>query len=191
MDASTTTWLLGAVGIVVSALCGVVGKLYAEVTRSREQNATLGRQCAQQAADIVGLQALAEQSRWLGADISARVTVNIGIGAGMVVEWSPGATALLGWTEREMANKSLLRIVPAQNRPDHVKAIANLLSARDMPRKGPVKGYVVTKSGAELPVNITLSGHRDGDGRFITALIERRTKGDSDSVEVENNHPSP
>ncbi len=92
---------------------------------------------------------------------------------GTVLDWSPKAQDLFGWTREEAIGRRIgdLVVSPA-DRETHVKQIEQFV--RDSVSGGPGKRYEATsvkRDGTEISTEISLSALRRGDGTIVNGFI--------------------
>jgi diguanylate cyclase (GGDEF)-like protein/PAS domain S-box-containing protein len=98
---------------------------------------------------------------------------------GRIVEWNPEAESLFGWRRDEVLGRSLVDVaVPPRLRPQYEERFRQLV-AGDLPPIVPRREVTALhRSGAELPVQVTVwSDGRDGSRRicgFVSDLSERK-----------------
>lgn len=73
---------------------------------------------------------------------------------------------LFGWTAAEMIGESIRRIVPDDRKDEEDAILARVSAGEIVPKFETVR---VTKSGAEVPVAITVSPIRDAEGNIVGA----------------------
>ncbi|NDJ33661.1 MAG: PAS domain S-box protein [Chloroflexi bacterium] len=91
---------------------------------------------------------------------------------GQIIFWNEAASDLFGYTEEEVLGKSISLIVPVARRAEHA-AYMQRLSGKSDPD---VRGHTIevdarTKSGAAIPVEISLSSWHVNNSTFMTAII--------------------
>jgi len=158
-----------------TALTGAVAYLFRENTILKKQESQCRENLATMRAELTSLNALVQQMQWSGVNRIEAVIV-ADASSGYIIEWNPGATILLHWTEREMLGKPIHRIMPDRYKDKHNEALRALLSSNRIPQRGPIVGHAITKDGVEIPVEITLSGWRNGNTVIVGASIKRRVE---------------
>ena len=102
-------------------------------------------------------------------------------GEGNIVEWDSGAEAIFGWTRAEAVGTRLSElIIPERHRAIHEAG----LSRYKQTGKGKFVGKTIEivtlhRDGSEIPIAITISMERDGDGRYRFPTVATVT-GDGD-----------
>jgi diguanylate cyclase (GGDEF)-like protein/PAS domain S-box-containing protein len=104
---------------------------------------------------------------------------------GDIVEWSPQAAELFGWSRREVIGRSVAEtIIPTRYRPDHIAGLERFLATGE----GPVLGTRIElegmrRDGTEVPVELTISALRKGGEwgfhAFLHDISERRISEDA------------
>jgi len=90
---------------------------------------------------------------------------------GKVVTWNKGAQQLFGWTETEMAGKTLDRLLPT-DRPEEVGALLERI--RQGERINHFETIRLHKDGHRVEVSLTVSPIKSEDGRIVgISKIER------------------
>jgi len=97
----------------------------------------------------------------------AIVTADI---AGNIVGWNTGAERTFGYTKSEVLGKPLTMLMPQRYHDGHLGGIGKARAG------GHVSGRVAelqgqTKTGAEFPLELSLSEWETADGRFFTGII--------------------
>ncbi|WP_052833279.1 PAS domain-containing sensor histidine kinase [Bradyrhizobium sp. LTSP885] len=97
---------------------------------------------------------------------------------GFVLDWSPQAEALTGWTRSETVGTRLVELVfPEQLREAHRQRIARFLqeiAAGDMGMR--YESAALHRDGHQFFVEVSLSGLRRGDGYVINAFVRDITQ---------------
>jgi PAS domain S-box-containing protein len=100
-------------------------------------------------------------------------------GEGNVVEWDDASVNIFGWTRDEALGAKLSElIIPPEQRGLHEAGLAHYKSTGRGKFIGkPLQIVTLHRGGSEVPIAITISMERDGEGyRFPTVarVIERR-----------------
>jgi PAS domain S-box-containing protein len=172
------TALIGFGGTVITALCGVVSYLYVQMAKLQQGEVRCQRRLAVVSNQLVALQALIEQG-------ATEAQVVVDANTGMIVEWSPAATMLLHWPQREIMGKRLTVIMPQRYREQHLHAVGEMVRTGRAPERGPIQGHALTKDGTEVPVDVYLSGWHAGPQSLIGARIRLREEEPAEAVEGE------
>jgi PAS domain S-box-containing protein len=93
---------------------------------------------------------------------------------GKIVEWNKAAEVLFHYTRDEIVGRDVACLIPASLRPKYADSLARVRADKIPPRDRPFFFNGVTKEGAEVPVEITLSGWQSGDRWFYGAAVRRR-----------------
>jgi PAS domain S-box-containing protein len=130
------------------------------------------------AETLIGTIAVAETARrhlsaLLATAPDAIITMDAG---GIITGWSPRAEEILGWTADEVIGRRMSEsVVPRRHREAHERGLAELLLAGAgsvRPRR--IATTVLHRSGAELPVEVTISvGRSNDDWRFCAFVRDR------------------
>ena len=99
-------------------------------------------------------------------------------GEGNVVEWDDASEAIFGWTREEALGARLSElIIPEHQRALHEAGLVRYKSTGQGRFIGkPLEIVTLHRSGSEVPIAITISMEREGDGyRFptIARVIEK------------------
>lgn len=179
MDPIYASGVSGVVGVLIT----VITLLWKKVERLQEseskcqavladQESKCQHRIAALSAELLSLNVLAEQMQWRGSNrLEAVIVVNMG--TGQIMEWNPGATILLHSTEREMLGKQMIRLMPQRYQAKYMEAISKLRQSDESPKRGPFWGHALTKDGVEVPVEIVLSGWKDGSTSIVAAMMVR------------------
>jgi PAS domain S-box-containing protein len=105
-------------------------------------------------------QALAESEARARLIVEAALDAVIGMdGAGTVVEWSPHATAIFGWTRDEALGRSLAElIIPERYRASHMNGLVRYLATgevRVLNRR--MELQALHRDGYEFPVEVSIA----------------------------------
>lgn len=101
---------------------------------------------------------------------------------GIVTSWNRAAERIFGYTAAEMIGKSILTIIPRNRRNEEDSILAALRRGDRVDHFDTIR---VTKDGREVPVSLTISPLRDGEGRVIGASKIARDISDRRRVEAE------
>jgi PAS domain S-box-containing protein len=85
---------------------------------------------------------------------------------GTVTSWNTSAERILGYTEQEMLNQSIRRIIPAERQAEEDRILATVVSGKIIDDFETVR---IRKDGALIDVSVTVSPVRDSAGRVIGA----------------------
>jgi PAS domain S-box-containing protein len=98
--------------------------------------------------------------------------------AGIITEWNPGATALLGWSHEEAIGKNVNMLVPHRLRQRHGDAFDAAAHAGRAPSESAIaairESFALRRDGSEIPVTISLSSWKHLDKRFYSAEVRHR-----------------
>jgi len=95
--------------------------------------------------------------------------------AGTITSWNPAAERLFGHTETEAVGKTLVLIIPAQQRPRHVGAFHQAMDAGKLAHGGQPAGIeATTASGQTLRLVFSLGLLRGPDGAATGAVAVLR-----------------
>ena len=91
---------------------------------------------------------------------------------GRVVGWNPGAETILGYSEREVLNQPLVRLIPDRYQADHLAGIARVGAGGASRVMGKaVELYARHKDGREIPISLSLSQWQVGKAKCFTGII--------------------
>src|SRR3990172_5677305 len=98
-------------------------------------------------------------------------------GTGNIVSWNTGAQAIFGYLEEEVLGMSIMHIMPARFRKDHMEKIeyASLMCKPGINGKR-VESYGLRKGGIEFPIDISMATWRTQEGKFYSAIIRDITE---------------
>ena len=99
----------------------------------------------------------------------AIITAN---GAGVIVEWNAAAERLFGYSGSDVTGQAVTVVIPQRYREAHLAGMARASAGGYgdlMGRSVELSG--LAKSGAEFPLEISLSKWRTSEGIFFTAII--------------------
>ncbi len=98
--------------------------------------------------------------------------------SGLIVDWSPAAERLLGYSRREVVGRNLLTLLfPARLHAAFETVIASHGAAWGEPARQAIEITAVTRSGEEIAVEMTLSW-ASGAELFAIHLADGRQRGD-------------
>jgi len=80
---------------------------------------------------------------------------------GTIISWNAGAQRLFGYTSDQIVGQSVVRLYPAENRPEFLTLQQSMRSGRHVTNRETVR---VGKDGSLVPVAVTLSPIRDAAG---------------------------
>jgi len=106
-----------------------------------------------------------------GSPDSERVAYFVMDGEGNIVEWDAASEAIFGWTRDEALGARLSElIIPEHQRAIHEYGLKRYKATGQGKFIGkPLQIVTLNRSGAEVPVAITISMEREGEGyRFPT-----------------------
>lgn len=164
-------------GAVIIALVSAVSYLFFWAIKLQDADTRCQRRLASISAQLVAVQAMQEQG-------ATEAVVVVDAATGMIVEWSPAATMLLHWPQREILGKRLTTIMPQRYRERHNAVMADVVRSGRTPSGSPIQGHALTKDGQEVPVEVRLSGWHLGSQTLIGARIRLRDEGQSNSGEM-------
>lgn len=179
----TDTEIVGGIATILTGMSSAIAWLFKENVRKdkehavekdeiEKENSKCRQDLAQVRAELVSLNALMEQAGWTGGPtLEAVIVCNA---EGIIVEWNPGATIMFHWVAREMLGKNVTMIIPPAYRQNHLGAMSNWRAKDESPRRGPFLLHAQTKDGIVFPIEMTLSGWKVGDAKFVAAAIRRR-----------------
>jgi PAS domain S-box-containing protein len=85
---------------------------------------------------------------------------------GIVTSWNKSAERILGYTEADMLNKSIRKIIPPDRQEEEDRILATVLAGDIIDNFETVR---VRKDGALIDVAVTVSPVRDASGRIVGA----------------------
>lgn len=92
--------------------------------------------------------------------------------AGRIVSWNPAATRILGHSEADALGRSLELVIPERYRDQHRAGMARYAATGEAHVIGTtVELEALTASGAEIPVELSLSTWTVGGDRYYTGIL--------------------
>jgi PAS domain S-box-containing protein len=85
---------------------------------------------------------------------------------GRIISWNPAAERLFGYTADEIVGKSILTLIPPERHHEEDEILACLRRGERIDHFETIR---MRKDGTLVPVSVTISPVRDGDGRVIGA----------------------
>jgi PAS domain S-box-containing protein len=85
---------------------------------------------------------------------------------GMVTSWNKSAERIFGYSEQEMLNQSIRRVIPEDRQAEEDRILATVLAGEVI---GNFETVRVRKDGVPIDVSVTVSPVRDSAGRIIGA----------------------
>ncbi len=117
------------------------------------------------------------EARYRAVSQSASDAIISANSAGNVVGWNRSAEVIFGWSEAEVLNQSLTRLMPAHFHAEHVAGMARVLSGGEKHIIGKtVEVHGLRKDGSEFPLEMSLSEWQVEDHWFYTAIIRDITR---------------
>lgn len=165
------------VGVVSAALTGAftaVAYLQRKNSKLEKREAWYRNRIADLDNQVVNLNVYIEQLRTSG-DNGLKAEIVVDALTGTIREWSPGATQMLHWTQRDALGKPLTLIIPQRFREPHLDKMRALIKSGEPPVRGPHDLLALMKDGSELPVSAIYSGWKDGSEHFVSAVLTRRS----------------
>ena len=97
--------------------------------------------------------------------------------AGTIVGWNTGAERIFGYSEVEALGLSLTRLMPQLYRDGHLAGVNRVQGGGQRHViGGTVELHGLTKSGAEFPLELSLSEWETSEGQFVTGIIRDITE---------------
>jgi len=91
---------------------------------------------------------------------------------GEIISWNRAATRILGYTEEEAIGQRLELIIPERFREAHRRGMARFTRTGEARAIGKtVELFALTRSGAEVPIELSLSTWTVRDERYYTGII--------------------
>lgn len=156
--------------------------LSSEMDRQREEHTHCRIENEQLRGDIRLLQANMNQLRVTQLGMQATSWVDalvITDDQGKIVEWNQAATLLFHYTRDEAVGQLTDIIVPKRFREAQRRGLEQLRGANRAPTERLLSLTGQTKEGAEVPVELSLTGWTSGDRWFYGATIRRRYEPES------------
>jgi len=119
-------------------------------------------------------QALADRERMAQAIVENALDAFVQTdGSCVILDWSPHAEALMGWTRAEALGRSVEELVfPEAQRPVHRQWVDRFLSeASGDAAGGRYETPLLHKDGSEFFAEVSLTALRSGDGYIINAFV--------------------
>lgn len=107
---------------------------------------------------------------------------------GMIIEWSPQAEKVFGYTSEEIVGKRLSEaIIPYQYREAHESGMGHYKKTGEGPvLNSRIEISALRKSGEEFPIELTIFPIEHGDKQYFTAFIRDITELKKARESVEN-----
>lgn len=118
----------------------------------------------------------------LGATESWVDVVIVADESGRIVLANPAVSLLFHWTDKELIGRPLTQLIPERFRPAHEAAFREALASDRPPNPAEVRAlWGLSREGAEIPIEVQLSGWKTPAGRWqFGAAIRRRFEGIDD-----------
>lgn len=114
--------------------------------------------------------------------------------SGMVTSWNKSAERIFGYSEQEMLNQSIRRIIPDERQAEEDSILATVMSGNMIDNFETVR---IRKDGVPIDVSVTVSPVRDHTGRIVGAskivrdiTDQRQTQQQLRALLAEVNHRS-
>lgn len=101
---------------------------------------------------------------------------------GVVTSWNRGAERIFGWTAQEMIGQPLRRIVPEDLLDQEQDIVTRLQQGEEITA---LETERLCRDGRRLPMSLTISPVRDGDGRIMGASTIARDISRQKALEAE------
>ena len=142
--------------------------------QSSQAKQLLERRVAERTTELVAAnETLRESEEHYRAVTHTAINAIITAGAdGNIAGWNPAAERIFGHTEAEALGTPLTRLMPERYRSAHLEGIRRVLAdggRRIQTRTVELHG--LSKSGAEFPIEISLSNWKTTKGQFFTGII--------------------
>lgn len=89
---------------------------------------------------------------------------------GIVVFWNQGAERLFGYSQMEMLNHPLTRIIPERFREQHIHGL-RYAALHEHVTGSSVESVAIRKDGSEFPIEFSLASWTTRSGQFFTGII--------------------
>ena len=155
----------------------------AEVRRQNEANLRCVVENSNLRGELRLLQVALSQLRGglnpLGATESWVDVVIVADEAGRIVLANPAVTLLFHWSDKELIGRPITQLMPERLRPAHEAAFRQAVASDQPPNPSKVLPlWGLTREGAEIPIEVQLSGWKNPAGRWqFGAAIRRRFEG--------------
>ncbi|GLH82353.1 hypothetical protein SSBR45G_72620 [Bradyrhizobium sp. SSBR45G] len=113
---------------------------------------------------------------------------------GTITSWNRSAERIFGYSESEMINQSIRRLIPPERQAEEDRILATVISGAIVDNFETIR---IRKDGAQIDVSVTVSPVRDGTGRIIGAskivrdiTDKRQTREQLRTLLAEVNHRS-
>ncbi len=160
----------GIATVLAIALAAGVTKLVLKPPPSSPEAVIAGSQTEQARA----YQALADRERMAQAIVENALDAFVQTdGSCVILDWSPHAEALMGWTRAEALGRSVEELVfPEAQRPVHRQWVDRFLSeASGDAAGGRYETPMLHKDGREFFAEVSLTALRRGEGYIINAFV--------------------
>ena len=168
--------LLSGIGV----LAGVVKYLYSEMGKLREAelacraNLSSSRsETASLRAELTSFMAMWDQQRADGVVPLRNLEATLVVSAKTrkIRDWNIGASLILGWDRQDVMGKAASLADAAASQDEAKIAWDNLYIADRAPAKGPFKVRVLTRTGADVPMTMTLSAWQDDQETLVACDV--------------------
>ena len=185
MDSIWSSLVTLVVGPVVLAVTGAITVLWRQVQTMQTKHEAemkdiqekhyasveLHHQCEKRTS------ALEMQLIMLQADLERKEketdAIIIADSRGMIKEWSPGATVLFHYPQREALGKQITIIFPQKIREAFQKTWDETAKSGRTPKRGPHNMSGLTKDNEEIPVTVWLSAWENDAGEIMYGATVR------------------
>ncbi len=162
-------WTLAITGVALEST--VTARRAAEASL-RDLTAQLERRVVERTAEVV-----ANQERYRAVTETANDAIISADNDGMITGWNKGARIIFGYDEEEVLGKSLTVLMPERYRGAHVQGLERFKTTGEAKVIGrTVELHGLRKSGAEFPIELSLSTWEAEGKRFFSAILRDLTE---------------
>jgi len=165
-----------ALGLLFSLLLAYLAKLLVEL---RAHKLALERRVAERTAELETANAIlrASESRYRAVTESATDAIVTADAEGDIVGWNAGAERIFGHSAADVLGQSLTLLMPQRYRDAHLHGLRSAQAGRDRRVLGKtVELHGLRKSGAEFPLELSLSAWGAADAQFFTGILRDITE---------------
>ena len=94
--------------------------------------------------------------------------------SGLIISWSPGSQAMLGWSASEAIGQPADMVIPERYRELHHKSFNAVMTESRSPRRGPIALFALAKGGSEVAIGLTLAGYVAAGRKIFEVTLRHR-----------------
>lgn len=167
------TWgpLIAVMGPIVGGVGAILGILWTKITtleKSKEDLYVRHNECEQRATRLESQMAmLYSELERAAKETDAIVVLDKD---GVIREWSPGATLLMHWPQREALGKPIFNMLYSDTEPLFRRKLEKVLAGQS-PKHGPHKGTIKTKDDDLVDVAVMFSSWTGEDDKVMLGVV--------------------